>query len=58
VFLLLVVLAADIELQFPGHGLQLIAARYLIAFVNEVDSAVHIIIQSCFQYAPLRTIGA
>lgn len=56
--LLLVVLAADVELQFPGHGLQLIAARYLIAFVNEVDSAVHIVIQTCFQYTPLRSIGA
>ena len=57
-FLLLVVLAADVELQFPGHGFQLISARYLIAFVNEVDSAVHIVIQACFQYTPLRTIGA
>ncbi len=26
---LFVVLAADVELQFPGHGLQFIATRYL-----------------------------
>ena len=57
-FLLQPILAADVELQFPGHGFQLIAARYLIAFVNEVDSAVHIVLQACFQHTPLRTIGA